>query len=618
MSWDELSKNARDRAVAPAAKSWVMALSLVLGVLVLLASRAVLASDFDKPNNNGTATCNAYCENHGENWGRAGTCVGGKVLAGPGAGGPIACDRDLHGTIGNVVCRCRAPDGPPAGSFEKPGNNGSVACNAFCGNQGENWGPVGRCTGARSEQGAFGGRNIACGQLQPGNVVCYCRPPDGPPPGAIEKSGNNGAVNCDRFCRNDGENWGRAGICVGGRIRAGFDAGNNVSCDRTPAHAADIVCYCRTPQGPPPGAFAKPGNNGTVTCSQFCVNALEDYGRYGQCVGGRTEIGSGSGTNISCAQSLAHTASNVCYCNPQLPPELPAGAFEKHGNNGTATCRMFCENSNEEWGQYGVCVGGKGIGGPRNGADLGCDQSLPSLGEIACFCRPGPPLRPVSPPYFEKVGNNGTVSCDRFCLNEGANWGPRGSCVDGDIVGGKFKGKKIGCAQTIGLGSNVRCLCGPVAPPPAPHFETAQSTGCCADSAAASQYKCGRGQRVYKAKFSGPNNSDEQCKSGNYSVTIDGQSVRPTTCFNGDGYFLRNDSACKDFVEASGSVLASYCGHGPLGNSSASLMCQRRASSCSSQCHGACVAWLCGSDGAECSTKDPQFPVPCYCICPPN
>lgn len=136
----------------------------------------------EKPGDNGSVSCGAFCTNGGANWGRAGTCVGGRIEQGPGAGGNIAnCDDGL-GVLGNVVCYCQPPCDPPSSSFEKPNNNGTVSCNTFCSNKGGSWGPVGTCTGGRVEQGLWAGHNIACSTAltdhspDGGNVVCYCKP----------------------------------------------------------------------------------------------------------------------------------------------------------------------------------------------------------------------------------------------------------------------------------------------------------------------------------------------------------------------------------------------------------------------------------------------------------
>jgi len=522
-------------------------------LVLLFVTRLSFAEDFDKDGNNGSASCDAYCQNNGENWGRAGMCVGGRIIAGAGAPGPILCAATLP-KGGHVICRCHAPNGPAPGSFEKPQNNGSVTCNTFCSNQGENWGRVGTCTGARSEGGAFGGRNIGCNQLQPGNVVCYCRPPDGPPPGSVEKPGDNGTATCDKYCRNDGENWGPAGICVGGRIDAGPGAGANLACN-TDVHtsSANIVCYCKRPPGPAPGAFEKKGNNGSVTCDQYCGNAVEDWGQYGQCQGGRVERGAGAGMNISCSQSLAGTTDDICYCKPQAPPALPAGAFEKTGNNGTASCNAFCENADEDWGRYGSCVGGRGIAGPLQGADLGCSRTLPALGSVGCYCVPTSPPRAAVPPNFEKLGNNGTVSCAKFCANDGAVWGPLGACLDANVIDGKFKGKHLGCDATS-PGSNVRCLCGPPPPPKTPHFSTPSPNPiakCCGDlvqlgGASLQTYGCkNEHQAVWTATILDlpPEQDAAFCKSNKANIPGVGLTL-PTSCGQGQAIFAVDDPTC--------------------------------------------------------------------------
>src|SRR5689334_16501676 len=55
-------------------------------------------------------------------------------------------------------------DAPKGGMFEKPENNGTVNCNAFCANEGGDWGPQGTCVGARFAAGPNAGQPHPCGQ----------------------------------------------------------------------------------------------------------------------------------------------------------------------------------------------------------------------------------------------------------------------------------------------------------------------------------------------------------------------------------------------------------------------------------------------------------------------
>ncbi|MBW2732215.1 MAG: hypothetical protein JRH20_07455 [Deltaproteobacteria bacterium] len=58
---------------------------------------------------------------------------------------------------------------------------------------------------------------------------------------------------------------------------------------------------------------------------------------------------------------------------------------------------------------------------------------------------------------FFKPGNNGTVSCHRYCENIHSNWGQVGTCVEGEL-----QGIPIGCDVTPGLqpvGEQLGCTC---------------------------------------------------------------------------------------------------------------------------------------------------------------
>jgi hypothetical protein len=286
---------------------------------------------------------------------------------------------------------------------------------------------------------------------------------DTPPTGAFEKKGNNGTVSCDDFCGNTGANWGPAGDCVGGRIYEGSRTGLSVGCTQVTGVPNSLACYCKAaPAAPPAGAFEKKGNNGTVSCNDFCGNTLADWGPAGTCVGGRIYEGSRTGLSVGCTQVTGVPNSLACYCRA-APAAPPTGAFEKKGNSGTVSCNDFCGNTLADWGPAGDCVGGRIYEGSRTGLSVGCSEVAGVPNSLACYCTAAPAAPPTG--AFEKKGNNGTVSCNDFCGNTLADWGPLGGCVGARIYEGARTGASARCSDVPGLGNALACYCDKTAPP---------------------------------------------------------------------------------------------------------------------------------------------------------
>jgi hypothetical protein len=405
---------------------------LCLLMLTMAFSSAADAEVFPKGGNNGTVNCAAYCTNDGDNsWGPYGTCVRGHIDSGPRAGQDINCG-DLPG-FGNVtICFCAspAPNPPPAGSFEKNGNNGTVSCEAFCHNAGGTWGRYGNCVGGRVDRGPTAGRPLTCGEIPRYQnwATCYCVPPN-PPAGSVEKPGNNGTVSCDTYCRNEGGNWGPYGTCVGGLVVDGPSASRLLACGDTPGHPNTTVCYCLAPppNPPPAGSFEKQGNNGSVNCSDYCHNTNGAWGRYGDCAGGRVDSGPTAGRMLRCEDVPGVPNTSTCYCNPPPPNPAPAGSFEKAGNNGTVNCSDFCHNTNGAWGRYGDCVGGRVDSGPTAGRSLRCGD-LPGFGNsTVCYCNPATPPPPTDH-CSETCGLFNRTRCEITCPRPQRAWCRCESC----------------------------------------------------------------------------------------------------------------------------------------------------------------------------------------------
>lgn len=180
---------------------------------------------FDKPGNNGTVSCDTYCE--GATWGETGPCVGAVDLA---SQQRIACE-DVRGLPSQgVACTCARP-------HRKIGNNGTVSCDTYC--EGATWGAVGICVDAwrKDANGSERDGGLGCDDvpgIASGGVTCGCAP-------AFPKAGNNGTVSCRTYCESGA--WpGGTGRCVSARLRR---SGQELACNAVATFSAEGVdCYC--------------------------------------------------------------------------------------------------------------------------------------------------------------------------------------------------------------------------------------------------------------------------------------------------------------------------------------------------------------------------------------
>lgn len=130
---------------------------------------------FVKNGNNGTVTCNTFC--NGPKWeGKVGVCkVGYDNLAGQLIGcndGPIK--RYSNSLLGNVSCTCMEI----SGVHIKTGNNGSVTCDTFCRGYWHDW--SGGCLYGWDNKARNNKAKFACNRgpyvMDPlGNATCICK-----------------------------------------------------------------------------------------------------------------------------------------------------------------------------------------------------------------------------------------------------------------------------------------------------------------------------------------------------------------------------------------------------------------------------------------------------------
>jgi hypothetical protein len=166
-------------------------------------------------------------------------------------------------------------------------------------------------------------------------VSCFCNLV--PPSNYYQKTGNDGSVTCDRYCA--GDQWGgTSGWCVGSINNSD---GSRIACSTNPGKyprdeygyltKSNVTCLCEKGIDPldekanattSNTSFWMGGNNGTVTCSQFCANQNKDWGdkqSQGVCVGGYDSVNK---TYIGCNANLSNTnvtnSDIYCYCSPEI------------------------------------------------------------------------------------------------------------------------------------------------------------------------------------------------------------------------------------------------------------------------------------------------------------
>ena len=118
------------------------------------------------------------------------------------------------------------------------------------------------------------------------------------------KSGNNGTTSCNNYCgRRD---WaGGVGSCV----RASSGPTGSISCAASPGflNGAQLNCECLQ------DSFSKPGNNGTVSCHEYCFGGI--WGEVGNCL---AAYDASSGANLSCEAVTGR------------PQDCTCGGFKQH------------------------------------------------------------------------------------------------------------------------------------------------------------------------------------------------------------------------------------------------------------------------------------------------
>ncbi|MBK7074908.1 MAG: hypothetical protein IPH44_21675 [Myxococcales bacterium] len=367
-----------------------------------------------------------------------------------------------------------------------------------CGRFGPIGGPSLVCP---SKTDAFGGlcygdkcptgyrRSAACSCEAPLSVLTDCArfgPTYPPAPDAFLKRPDDRGLSCAQFCGNATGNLGQYGTCLGGKIASGGSTGSNVNCAQAPGPGQTLDCYCRAVPAPvlPAGARAKAGNNGSVSCGDYCRNKQADWGRYGECVtpGGAVSAGPLTGGAIGCDRT-SPGSDVTCFCRGPggpLPPVVPPTIVKNA--TGRVTCDRVCRNMGGDWGPYGRCVQGEVVSGEYKGWIVGCDEESGAGSVVGCRCEPRPHLITSRPT---------ALGC---------------------------------CAQLV---ADDRAAGG---------ITTLRSFGCTSPQ-----------QRVYRADLDTSQGSDDakrRCEAGEATAEVQGVAMKPSACGPYYAFFAVDDTAC--------------------------------------------------------------------------
>ncbi len=195
------------------------------------------------------------------------------------------------------------------------------------------------------------------------------------------KTGNNGTASCDTFCAS--AVWGnQVGTCASA-FNTSTDS--SVECHVAPGFlkGAQLTCVCNN------DAIVRYGNNGTASCQDFCQRTDE------RCIAAYNTL---NNEHSSCATSpgFLEGGSLLCSCTP--------ATFVKGGNNGTVSCKTYCESPH--WGdQVGTCV---------SAFNTSADSSV-DCNDVPGFIKGGPLTCTCNNNAIVRYGNNGTASCQDFC-----------------------------------------------------------------------------------------------------------------------------------------------------------------------------------------------------------
>lgn len=123
----------------------------------------------------------------------------------------------------------------------------------------------------------------------------------------------------------------------------------------------------------PTAGYIKRGNNGTVTCDQYCKG---DWGRakYDKCVGAYDNVAK---KHIECGSARGYNAKEVtCMCDH-------VRSNVKNGNNGSVNCDEYCRGM--QWGaKYNGCI--KAIDTNTN-TSIHCSKTRGyRVEEVSCYC----------------------------------------------------------------------------------------------------------------------------------------------------------------------------------------------------------------------------------------
>jgi len=262
--------------------------------------------------NNGTVSCQQWCYMSGYNK-CTGTSKDGNCQA-------------VYGLVDGLTCTCE--NSGTVTSVSK--NNGSVSCNQYCNMAGY----------SSAISGYDGAIPVTAATVYGKDLTCFC---NNPADTVTSVSGNNGSVSCNQYCN-------MAGYAT---AYSGYDGA--IPVDTATVYGKALTCFCNNPTDL---VTVVTGNNGTVSCNQYCNMAgyASAYAGY-----------DGSAVDID----TIHGSDVTCVCNN--PPNAVSSVT---GNDANTPCQRICTSNG-----YTSCNSAY-----SGGYNIHCLVTNPLSNASTCYC----------------------------------------------------------------------------------------------------------------------------------------------------------------------------------------------------------------------------------------
>ena len=320
----------------------------------------------NKPGNNGSVSGETYCKGAWDGW-SSDKCINMKNDT---SGEIIDCSiapvsvADIKMGSGSWTAKCEVQT-----NKLKSGNNGGVNGNTFCKGAWEEWSSDTCYSMSNTEQGKI----IDCYQIPgSGNWTAVCSPP-----GEQKlKSGNNGSVNGNTYCKGAYQGW-SSDKCIN---MSDTIQGKNIDCNQVPGNG-NWTATCTVPEP----QKLKPGNNGSVSGNTYCKGSWNgwssDFNSTKTC---NNMSDTNQGKVLDCEQVPGIGSGNwIATCSPPPPQKLKPGLDNENKDGDEVSGLTYCRDSYAGWSAE-KCIS---MTEENQGQVTDCNQ-IPNSGSWTVTCGP--------------------------------------------------------------------------------------------------------------------------------------------------------------------------------------------------------------------------------------